>query len=213
MTSRFFVLGVVIALAGSASADSIESIIRATPGLPAGLAVAKVHLPAKLARVDADPARVVVELPRELRAGRASWKLAVRGRTVFVPVTLGKEVEVAILTRPLAVGQVIAAGDFMIELRASEAPAVSPQLLEGATASRPLETGATVNAGDVSLPAPLPRGTPIKIEIQHGAVRVRGSGLLERAARPGEAAIARLSHTRSIVRGTLRAPATLVVEE
>lgn len=206
-------LGAIAALAGSASADSIEAIIRATPGLPAGLAVAKVHLPAKLSKLDADPARVVVELPRELRAGRASWKLAVKGRIVFVPVTLGKEIEVAVLTRPLAVGQVITAADFEIELRATEVPAVSPQLLEGSTVSRPLESGATVNAGDVSLPAPLPRGTPIKIEIQQGAVRVRGSGLLERAARPGEPAIARLSHTRSIVRGTLRAPGTLVVEE
>ena len=111
------------------------------------------------------------------------------------------------------IGDIVTAADFEIDLRATELAAVSPQLLAGATVTRAIAAGAAVSTQDVTLPAPLARGTPIKIEMSRGAVRVRGTGLLERAARPGEPAIARLSHTRSIVRGTLRAPATLVVED
>jgi hypothetical protein len=40
---------------------------------------------------------------------------------------------------------------------------------------------------------------------------VRGSGVLESSARPGEPASARLTATRLVVHGTLIAPATLVV--
>ncbi|MEJ7600389.1 MAG: flagella basal body P-ring formation protein FlgA [Kofleriaceae bacterium] len=148
-----------------------------------------------------------------MRVGRASWKVTHHGRTVFVPVTVGKQIEVAVLTRSLAVGDIVTAADFEVDLRATELPAVSPQLLAGATVTRAVAAGAAVSSQDVTLPPPLPRGTPIKIELLRGSVRVRGTGLLERAARPGEPAIARLSHTRSIVRDTLRAPATLVVED
>jgi len=61
------------------------------------------------------------------------------------------------------------------------------------------------------LPPPLPRGTQIAIDVRRGAVRIRGTGTLELAARPGELATARIAATHVVVRGTLVAPATLVV--
>ena len=82
------VVGLLLAFADRVMAEPIEAIVRAKlgPALPAGQGVAKLYLPAELRAIDTDPARVVVELPRELRAGRPSIKLTVRGhRTVWVP--------------------------------------------------------------------------------------------------------------------------------
>jgi len=204
-------------LATTANADPIETIVRerVTPAMPVGLGVAKVHLPRSLDKLDADPARVIVELPRDLRAGRASVKVTLRGRsTVYVPVSITRVTDVAIVQHAVAAGSLITAADITIEQRAVDAitPAAVGSVV-GATATRQLATGMLVAARDVSLPPPLSKGTQITIDIRRGAVRVRGTGTLELAARPGDPATARLAHTKTIVRGTLHAPSTLVVGE
>lgn len=211
------VLAFVAVLAGRAHAEPIESIVRArlSPALPAGLDVARVYLPARLAALDVDPARVAIELPRELRAGRPSIKLIVRGHAaVRVPVAIAAITDVAIAQRELAPGDVIAEGDIAIERRAvADLAVAAPAMLVGATLTRALAAGAPIGARDVALPPPLPRGTQVAIDVRRGAVRVRGTGTLELAARPGEPAIARLAATRLVVHGRLVAPATLIVGE
>lgn len=208
---------ILVLLAGSATADPIAAIIkqRAAPAMPAGLGVAKLFVPASLDKLDVDPSRVVVELPRELHAGRASIKVSVRGKpSTYVPATIARVVEVAVARRLLVTGTVIGAADLAVEERAVEsiAPAAITSLV-GATVTRDLAADSPIAARDVALPPPLARGSQVTVELHRGAVRVRGTATLELAARPGELATARLAHTHSIIRGTLHAPATLVVGE
>ena len=209
------VLTFLVVLANRVYADPIESVVRARiqPVLPAGLDVARVYLPANLATLDVDPAKVAVDVPRELRAGRPSIKITVRGRTSWVPVAIAQLTEVAIAQRPLAPGDVIAEGDIAVERRAADTAVAAPATLIGASVTTAIDIGAPIGARDVALPPLLPRGTQITIDVRRGAVHVRGSGMLESSARPGELATARLSATRTILRGRLVAPATLIVGE
>jgi flagella basal body P-ring formation protein FlgA len=209
------IVALVIALANRVWAEPLETIVRAklAPMLPAGLDVARVYLPAGLAKLDVDRSKVAIELPRELRAGRPSIKLTVRGRTTtWVPVAIGVAVDVAIAQRELAAGDVIGDADVAIERRAIAdfAPAAA-QTLVGASVTAAIAAGAPIGARDISLPPPLARGTQVTIDLRRGAVHVRGTGVLEAAARPGEPASARLTATKLVVHGTLAAPATLII--
>jgi flagella basal body P-ring formation protein FlgA len=214
-TIALAVVALVTALATRVYAEPLDATVRArlAPLLAPGLGVARVYLPAGLAALDTDPARVAIELPRELRAGRTSIKLTVRGRhTAWVPVAVAALADVAIAQRELAPGDLIADDDIAIERRASaDRPPASPATLVGAQVTTAVAAGAPIGARDVALPPPLSRGTQIAIEVHRGAVHVRGTGTLELAARPGEPASARLTATRLVVHGTLVAPATLVV--
>jgi flagella basal body P-ring formation protein FlgA len=182
--------------------------------LPPDTDVAKVHLPANLAKLDVEPSAVVVELPRELRVGRRSVKVTVRGqRAVFVPVSVAQLVDVAFAEHALAVGDVITAADVRIETLAVVGTAAPGISVVGSKVARPIAAGAPVGAGDITLPPPLPRGTQVTVELRRGRVKIRGTGTLELVARPGESATVRLAQNKTIVRGTLIAPATVVVGE
>lgn len=208
---------VVALLAGAASADTVDDIVRArlAPVVPAGFGIAKVHVPASLASLDVAPAQVTVEVPGELKLGRPSVKVTVTGkRTIYVPVSVAKLIEVAVTTHAIAAGDVLAAGDVSIEQRATDAvdpaPAVS---VVGATVTRALPEGAPIERTAVVLAPPLARGTAVALEIRRGSVRVRGTATLEAAARPGQPAVVRVGQTRTLVRGVLVAPSTVVVGE
>jgi flagella basal body P-ring formation protein FlgA len=206
-------LVLLVALASTASAEPIADVVRAQllPQLPPGTDVAEVHLPRALAKLDVAPNDVSIELPRALAIGRPSIKLSVkRGRAQFVPVTIGKVVEVAVAQRAIAAGETISPGDIVVELRAAEGAAKGS--LVGAVAKTAIEPG-VVRAADVTLPPPLARGTQITVEMRRGAVRVRGAGTLELAARIGDAATVRFNQTRTIVRGTLVSSSVVVVGE
>jgi flagella basal body P-ring formation protein FlgA len=210
------VLAFLVVLANRVYADPVEAVVRAKlqPAMPAGLDVARVYLPPNLATLDLDPARVAVELPRELRAGRASIKLTIRGRISGVQVAIAALSEVAIAQRDLAPGEVIADEDIAIERRAVADIAMAPTAtLVGATVNAPIAAGAAIAARDVALPAPLPRGTQVAVDVRRGAIHIRGTGTLEMSARPGQLATARLAATRTVVHGRLAAPATLIVGE
>lgn len=211
-------LALVVALASAAVAHAapVEDLVRAqlAPALPPDTDIAKLHLPASLAALDLTADDVIVEVPRELRVGRRSVKVTVRGkRPVFVPVSIAALVDVAIAERPLAVGTVIAPDDVRIETRAAERslPALGAAVI-GAKVTRPIAANAAIDAGSIARPPPLPRGTQVTVEILRGGVRVRGTGTLELVARPGEDATVRLAHNKVTLRGTLVAPATVVVK-
>ncbi|HEX3765036.1 MAG TPA: flagella basal body P-ring formation protein FlgA [Kofleriaceae bacterium] len=202
-------------LTGTVHAEPLDAVVRdrLAPALPAGLDVAKVYLPAGLAGLDTAPEAVTIELPRELRAGRSSVKLTVRGhRPAQVPVAIAASVDVAIAQRALAPGEPIGPDDIAIERRAlAEIAAAPTATLIGATVTNPIAAGAPIAARDVALPPPQPRGTQVALDVRRGAVRIRGTATLELAARPGEPATARIAATHTVVHGTLVAPATLVV--
>src|SRR6202000_52003 len=101
--------------------------------------------------VAADPAKVAIELPRELRAGRPSIKVIYRGQPSWVPVAIAQAIDVAIAQRPLAAGDVISDDDIPVERRAVDAPVASPGVLVGATVVQPIAAGAPIIARAVSL--------------------------------------------------------------
>ena len=205
------------ASATAAHAQPLDEIIRERiePALQGGLGVAKVHVPVQLAKLDLDPAHVTIEIPRELRAGRPSLKVTLRGRPAqFVPISIAQVTEVAIAQHQLAPGAVIGAGDVLVEQRALDGTTpASVNSVVGAIVTRAVAAGAPIGKGDVALPPPLSRGAQVTVEIRRGSVRVRGAATLEAAARPGEPATARLAQTKALVRGTLVAPALVVVGE
>jgi flagella basal body P-ring formation protein FlgA len=205
----------ILLLATPVAADPIADIVRARllPSLPAGTDISTVHLPSALAKLDVEPDAVEIELPRTLSIGRPSIKLSVGGkRAQFIPVTIGRVVEVAVAQRSLAVGEQVGPADVHIELRAVDgAAAVKGASLFGATVTHAIAPGAIVRTTDVTLAPPLSRGTQITVEIRRGAVKVRGTGTLELAARPGDSAVVRLAHTKTIVRGTLVSQSHVVV--
>jgi flagella basal body P-ring formation protein FlgA len=201
----------LIAFVGSATADPVEDAIRdkLAAALPDNLGVAHVFLPAALA--SADPSKLVVEPPRELRAGRTSIKILIRGKASWVPVSLAPLADVAVAQRAIAAGDTLTAADFSREHRAlDEAPAPIAVLI-GATATRELAAGSPIAAHDVTLPPALPRGTQVAVDVRHGPVHVKGSGVLELASRPGQPASVRLQFNKTVLRGVLVAPATVVV--
>lgn len=214
MKTKLAVIAVLFA-GTAANAAPVEETIRAqvAPALPAGMDVAKVFMPAALAKLDVEPADVVVEIPRELRAGRKSVKVTVVGqRAMYVPVTIAMMADVAIAERTLKVGQTITEADVRIETIAIEGlmPA-SGALVIGSRVVKTVAAGKTVGEKDIALPPPLPRGTQVTVEMRRGKVRVKGQGTLSLVARPGEQATVRLAHNGRTLRGTLVLPSTVVV--
>lgn len=211
-------LALVAALAAAvapapARADGVDAIVRAQlePLLDAGLGIDAVHVPRSLAAADLDPAAVVVAPPRALRAGRASVRVTTpAGALVYVPVTIVAIAEVALARRALRPGDTIGPADVDVVTRPAQG-AAAVGLVIGAKVTRPVARDAIVSERDIALPAPLSRGAPVAIEIVRGGVRVRGTGVLELAARPGQPAVARLAQTRQVLHGTLVAPATVIV--
>ncbi len=210
-------LGVCVAQA--AHAESIEAIVTAklAPALPEGLGIAHVYPPASFATLDVAGDAVAVEMPRELRVGRASVRVVVRDgakkpREAWVQVSYAALVEVAVARRALAAGDVIGDDDIAIERRAADdiAPA-AVGVVVGATLTRDLPAGGAIGAHDVVQPPPLPRGSQVTVDVRRGGVHVHGTGTLELAARPGQPATVRLSGTSATVRGILVAPATVEV--
>jgi flagella basal body P-ring formation protein FlgA len=188
---------------GDAIAEKLQ------PFLPVNLGVAQVHVPASLAH--ASPAGLVIEPPAQLRPGRPSVKVTIKHTTFYVPVTLAAMTDVAVVSHAVAAGSVLAAADITIEHRALEgAPAPAAQAI-GATMLRDLPAGTPLGAHDITLPPPTPRGTRVNVDIAHGALHIKGAGVLELAARIGEPATVRLAFNQTTVKGTLVAPGLVVV--
>ena len=214
---------IAVLLAASAAslsivhADPVADVVTAQiqPSLPPGTDVAKVYLPASLAKLDVDPVDVIVELPRALHVGRKSVKVTVRGqKTVFVPVAIAQMMEVAVAARALAVGDTVGADDVRIETKAVESGAgqmAQGGAVVGSRIVKPVASGKPIATRDIALPPPLARGTQVTVELRRGQVRVKGQGTLELVARPGEQATVRLAQNGVTLRGTLVAPSTVVV--
>lgn len=87
-----------------------------------------------------------------------------------------------------------------------------PALQLGLPLLREKKAGETISARDLLLPPPLPRGTQLTVIVNVGAVEVAVTGSLERPARVGEIAFARISTAHRLIRGRLADRGTLMVE-
>ena len=207
MKATLVVLALVAATT-SARAEQLADVVRAKLVVPAGIGVVTVHV----APQDVAPETVALEAPAEIRAGRTSVRVYVKGKSTWVPVTFGTIARVAIAAHPLAAGHVIEADDVTVAERAGDRGA-SPDDLVGSTVVHAIAADTIVNSRDVALPAPLARGTTVEVEVRRGAIRVHGTGTLELAAHPGRPASVRLAGTRQVVHGTLLASHVVVVKD
>lgn len=97
-------------------ADVARARVEAT--LPPHLAVAELHLAARLAALDVDPATVAVAWPRSPRAGTASVMLTWGGgQRRAVPVTLAAQAAVPVVRRGTAVTVEVRRGNVRVAAR------------------------------------------------------------------------------------------------
>ncbi len=185
-------------------------------GLPAGLAIVDVDVPAALVAARGD---VTVELRGGLRAGRVSFRVAVtHGKKVrqgWARIELGQLRPVLVARQDLAVGDRLDGGQVTREQRpvaAAQACDLPASALVGARARRAVAAGDLVACQTIERPAPVARGTAIRVVVRRGAVSVAAPGTLEQSARPGELTQARLTNGQRLVRGRLVDGNTFVME-
>jgi|GEM_PF-3478861 len=190
--TRLVLIAAIVAAASSAGADSLSSIIgeRATVGLPANLAITAIHLSARQRALDVAPATVDVDFPQSARPGRASVRVRVGKRSMFVPVTFAVLADVAIATRDLAPGEVVTSADLRWERHASAGAAT---VAVGAQVSAPIAAGEVLDDARLTTPPAIPRGTEVTVAVVRGAIAIGARGHLEQAARVGGPARVRLA--------------------
>ena len=194
-------------------------IIREQAGasLPTRLIVDEITLPKRFAV----PRGSVVELKwRKAPEEGNAWMLLTASqdgevlRRAFVKLTLVAIRDVLVAQRSLKKGDVVTADDLALEPRvAMRGIALAPEALVGAPVLADVDEGAPISAASIGLPAPVARGTSVKVVSVAGAVKVTVQARLETTARPGETASARIIRTRQVVRGRLVDEHTLVLGE
>lgn len=105
----WFAVGVLaLAAAPALRAEPMATVARARveASIPAGLAIADVHLTARLAAVDVDPALVTITWTRAPRVGTTSVRLSWGRQTRFVSVTLAAAHPAPAVDAPAPVGPV-----------------------------------------------------------------------------------------------------------
>ncbi len=202
--------------ASSSSVDPTSLIIdQLDDTLPVNLIIGEVVLPKnfelpKGARVSAawrkppkeGHAFVLVEV---IRKGKSQ-------RRLFVRVELLAVHDVLVAQRSLAEGDVISEGDLDLEPRIGvEGIQLDPAGLMGSPVLADLAKGDSIDASSVGLPAPVARGTTVKVLVRVGNARVEAQARLETTARPGEQVRVRVASTRRMVTGLLRDPHTVEV--
>ncbi|MDO5610002.1 MAG: flagellar basal body P-ring formation chaperone FlgA [Pseudomonadota bacterium] len=128
------------------------------------------------------------------------------GWRLFVPVSVRRVSEVAVLAREVEAGQPIAAEDMRIERRESHAsqPAQDAGTMVGGVAQRRLPAGAALNEGDLASGPPLKRGDPVVLVSRFAGAEIRMEGrAMGAAAQDGVVAVENVA-TRKIIRGRWR---------
>lgn len=195
--------------------DRIAAQVRAS--LPHDLILDEVHLPRGFTIPKGGTLSVTW---RKEPAAGAAFVLATvtQGRKVsrraFVRVELVPIREVLVTQRPLTKGDVLRAGDLSFEPRIGQIGVdLEPEALLGSPVLADMAAGDTVTPETIGLPPPVSRGSSIQVVAHYGKVRVVAQARLEQTARPGERTSARVVATRSVVRGRLVDPHTLVIDE
>jgi flagella basal body P-ring formation protein FlgA len=199
--------------AGGLEAEVAVAVIRA---LPTGLALTDVSAPSSLAK---RRGKVQVAWKSAPRAGRVSVLVTVgegaQSARGWVALELTEVRRVLVARRALSAGTRLGENDVRVEDRPAAAGAaleLEPAAVVGASLSVDVPAGGALPAAKVSLPPPLARGTAVRVLVRRGAVTVAGRGVLERSARVGERAGARVEPSQRVLDGRLVDDHTLVVE-
>lgn len=216
-----------LALAAGMAALMAPSTARANDGLTRLMDEVRRDLGPELALVSVRPHRpipgdareVSIQWNGQVRAGAQSVAVTIIGRDgaatkTWAEVRLTRRALALVAARPLRAGEVAEPGAIVREWTTAPNGAaleVDPAEVAGAKVLRDLARGEALGPKDVELAPPLARGAKLRVIVELGAVRVTSEGVLERGARAGQEAIARLAATNRVVRGTLVDRETLVV--
>ncbi len=227
MKAALIVVAVVATLAASPPAHATpvdaargmeaEVAAQVAAGVPAGLAIVDVSVPARLAATRGD---VVIALRGGLRAGRTSVQVtvSVRGKQVksgWATIQLESLRPVLVARRSLQSGDALEGGAVALEQRpvdAAHACDLPVSALAGARVRAAVDAGDLVACSAIERAAPVARGSVVRVLVRRGKVQVAAAGTLESSARPGELAQARLEGSQRLVRGRLADAGTLVME-
>lgn len=133
--------------------------------------------------------------PQQTMAGWVPLTVAISsgGETLrrgVVTVRVDSERSALVTRRALRRGTILTAGDLMVEPRsASELSGSSLSELDlavGKRLRRSLAAGATVSSDHLELPPAVKRGQRVKLELQHGRLRIEGFGRAQQDGRLGE---------------------------
>jgi flagella basal body P-ring formation protein FlgA len=186
------------------------------PDLPANLLIGEVSVPATFVPEDGDEVRA--KWRRSPKEGNAFALVELMRndkvqRRAFVRVKLLAVHEVLVAQKELSEGDVIGEGDIALEPRiGGEGIALLPASLVGSTVLEDVEFGQQINATNLELPAPVARGSAVKVVISVGSARIESHGRLEVTARPGERVRVRVRATRKVVQGVLLDAKTVQME-
>lgn len=161
--ARVIAVGALALVAtATATAEPLAAVARARveASLPAALTLAEVHLTARLAALDVDPATVTITWSRAPRVGTASVRLRWGGRqTRFVPVTL-----VAPAPPPAGASAL-----------AAELTAGTPPLARGTAVTIEVRRGAVRVTGPGTLERDARVGEDALVRLQHDRPPLRGT--------------------------------------
>lgn len=192
--------------------EEVSDQVRAA--LPGELALLSLSLPGK----ERPAQECSISWPSPPKEGLISVLVELRGpkpEKLWARAELRAKRPALVANRDLYAGETLSAGDLTLTLlprRAEEGLDLDPNALLGRRVLEDTAKGAALASSAVELPAPLAQGTALTISLRRGGLTVSTSGTLERAARPGERAAARLS-TGRLIEGRLSADATLSIEE
>lgn len=186
--------------------------------LPPGLALVDVALPAGASMRGGE---VSISWSAPPRAGQLSVQVIVHrsGREVartWAAVKLSPLRSVLVSRTTLRAGMAIGRGDLEISERPVTAGSgwqIAPDVLVGAPVLRDVPAGQIIGDRDIAAPAPLARGTQLRLVARRGLITVTATGTLEHPARLGESAVARLATDHRVVNGRLIDRTTLLVGE
>lgn len=202
--------------AESRAATEKQVMDQLTPDLPHDLLIGEVSIPATFVPEDDDTVRARWRrTPKEGNAF-ALVELLRNGavqRRAFVRVKLLAVHEVLVAQRKMSEGDVISEGDIALEPRiGGDGIALAPVSLVGSSVLGDIEFGQLIDASNLELPAPVARGSAVKVVVRVGSARIESHGRLETTARPGERVRVRVRATRKIVRGLLLDAKTVEME-
>lgn len=212
MKTLVAIAALIVLAPAIARADATAEATRlVSASLPAGLAVVSVDVPETVAAAHAAGGAMALSWRRAPRAGTFSIQAVVTGKDRaqtrgWLRIKLAELRAVVVAARPLAAGATIGAGDLALEPRPVGRDAgweIEPHTLIGASVLADAPAGAVVDGTIVSEPAPVARGTQLKVFVRRGRVRVSTAGVLEAPARPGEIGRVRIGGGRKVARARL----------
>ena len=203
--------------AGVAEGPEAQLLQAVQEDLPSGLAATELRI---IGRSDwSETAELDVRWERGMAPGRRRVQVVVKDSgelyQTWASVRIGALRPVIVTRRSLVKGDRITAADLEFALRPSRSRGrldISPDALVGELVLRDVTEGASLGPKDVTLPAPIPRGTAVRVVSESGGVRVEVPGRLVTAVRLGGRGRARTQSSRQALPGRLVNPDRFVLE-